>query len=268
MKTSFTSSCVSGLVRLVVAAQAFCLASAVARAEAISSWTQVSGTVSGLNTSSPSFGSGANSFRGATPVYTLGSVGDSLVFSGSVALAFAGNGTDSNFRWGVFNANGNTGDTGWSGYLTANKLTGSVPFYEKDAGTGGWNSTSANGYSQVTSGITGGLSNFALSSGTYNFSFLLERMDTGVLVSWSLVGTTNSYSLSGSWLDTSPVSYSYDRVVIQATSSLGQTSAAFSNMDVTFTAAVPEPSSAALLTGGLVLGGLLCRRRARVRTAC
>ncbi|HEY9249517.1 MAG TPA: PEP-CTERM sorting domain-containing protein [Rariglobus sp.] len=267
MNTPCSSSRVSGFSRLALAVPAFFLAGAVAHAEAVTSWTQSSGSVSGLTTDSPSFATGSNSFKGATPTYTLDSVGDTLTFSGSVVLSFATNGGDGAFRWGAFNTNSGSdvSDKNWSGYLTANKLSGSVPLYEKDAGSGGWNSTSAEGYAQVSSGITGGLSNFALSSGTYNFSFSLERKSTGVLVSWSLVSTTNSYSLSGSWLDTTPVTYTYNEVVIQATGSFGQTSAAFSDMDVTFTSSIPEPSSASLLMGAVVLLGLLCRRPSRRR---
>jgi hypothetical protein len=265
MNTSYSSSCFARFFRLAVMMQAFCLAGAVAQAAAVTTWTQVSGTVSGLDTASPSFATGSNSFKGALTSHTLSSVGDTLTFSGSVVLSFTGNGGDGAFRFGVFNTNSSSNDNGWSGYLTANKLSGSVPLYEKDAGSGGWNSTGATGYAAVTTGITGGLSNFALSSGTYDFAFSLERKSTGVLVSWSLVGTTNSYSLSGSFLDTTPVTTTYNEVVIQATSSFGQTLAAFSAMDVTFTSSIPEPSSVSLLMGMGVLLALLCRRPARMR---
>lgn len=260
MFTAPTSSC----LRRCAAVFAFgAWIAGAALAAPVATWTISSGTGAGLDTASPSFGSGSTTIRAAFAPQSLGAVGDSLVFSGTVTFVFpdATNGGDGSFRFGLFNANGSTNDNGWSGYLTANKYAGTVPLYEKDGG-GGWTSTS--NYAQVTSGITGGLSNYALSSGTYNLNLTLARVATGVAVSWSLVGTTNNYSLSGSWVDTAPSTYAFDRVAMQAVSNFGQTSMSFANLEVTYLAAVPEPASAALGLGGFALLVCLGRRRRRV----
>lgn len=228
----------------------------------VTTWTSGAGTVTDLDTASPSFGSGSNQARASFAAHTLSEIGDSLVFSGAVTFVFpaATNGGDGSFRWGLFNANGSSNDNGWSGYLTANKLNGSVPLYEKDGG-GGWNSTS--NFTAVTTGITGGRSNYALSSGTYSISFTLVRVETGLSVSWSLVGQTNNYALSGSWIDTAPTTYTFDRIALQTVSNFGQTEINFANLDITYTpASVPEPSAAALgLGGAALLTGMSLRRR-------
>ncbi|EIP99209.1 hypothetical protein OpiT1DRAFT_03720 [Opitutaceae bacterium TAV1] len=234
----------------------------------LASWTVVSGSIVDGDTDHPSFGAGSSAIKAEFDTPVSLAIGDTLTLSGQVTFVFSGNGADGGFRWGLFNSNASNNDNGWSGYITGNKYgsTGTVPFYEKDAGSGGWNSTSTEGYSQVPAGdITdgGGRSNYALSSGTYALTFSLERQSNGILVNWSLKKTEGNYSLVGSWLDTTPVVTSINRIVFQTTSGFGQTSATFSNLDLTKTSNVPEPGAVAFLTG---VGALLVVGVLRVRS--
>lgn len=184
-------------------------------------------------------------------------VGDTLTFSGNFSFASeSGTGDGSLFRWALFDNNGSATASNWSGYLvggTTAASSSSALLYEKTAGSGSW--TSLSSYNRVDSNdITGGTSNrVALNAGNYSFSLSITRLDNdSINITWSLVGTgenTKAYSLAGTYIDTSVITYTYNRVAIQLTSTFGQSSAGFSNLSLAKTSNIPEPSTLALLFG-------------------
>ncbi|RRJ95615.1 hypothetical protein Ga0100231_016315 [Opitutaceae bacterium TAV4] len=245
------------LARLLSATICLLALAPFAQAVALDSWNQLTGTGSDLNTDHPSFTSGSSTMKAAFPsALTLGAVGDTLTFSGKITFTFpeSVNGKDAEFRWGIFNHDNSSDDKNWLGYIAGNRSTSGGRLYEKGTGNGAWNSTSSAGYAQIESTqITGGTSGgAALAAGTYNLTFSFTREANGgtdgLRISWSLVGTGSStYSLIGSWLDASPASWTYDRIGINIASGFGQTSAAFSELAIAKTSALPEPATIALL---------------------
>ena len=245
-----------------------------AHAVLVNTWTLTAGTAantSGLNSASPVFGTGAagtgNNLQayGTTPTYTLGSVGDSVVFSGTAVFTLSAGAGSDQFRFGLFDTNGSGTTNGWLGYFGTNSGSGgnwTGRLWERKAGnTAAYfnNSTSADERQSFagTPASTASVSTFV--GGTYNFSMAATRTEAGLSVVWSIVGGTNSYSIGGTYNDTTALTYTFNRVGFFTGGGLNANQVSFSNVDLTFTAAaVPEPSSFALLAGlagaGLVAG--------------
>ncbi len=245
---------------------------ASAQAATLQNWTQSAGTNgTNLNTSSPilgngSAGSGSNQqmWAAAPSVYTLGAVGDMLVFSGAVNFNLSAAAGSDQFRFGLYDTNGSAGTTGWLGYFASNSGSGANPngrLWERDAGNTTAYGSNAVGSATQRQAIAGIPSN-TFAAGTYNFSLSATRTETGLSVAWSIIGTgATTYSLSGTYLDTTPLTFDFNRVGIFTGGGLNANQASFSNMDLTYTAAIPEPHSLALLAGsGLILGAFRRRR--------
>ncbi len=250
-----------------------------AQAVLVTTWTQTTGTnATGLTTSSPVFGTGATgSGNGAqvyatTPTYTLAAVGDSLVFSGSASFNLSSGAGSDQFRIGLFNTNGSADNTGWLGYFGTNSGIGANPngrLWERKAGnTAAYfnNASAAADERQAFAGTppsTASVSTFL--SGTYNFSIGVTRTEAGLSVVWSIIGTGGTnYTIGGTYNDTTPLTYTFNRVGLMSGGGLNANQVSFSGLDATFTAApIPEPSSWAAAAG---LAGLVCaagRRRRR-----
>lgn len=250
-----------------------------AQAVLVTTWTQTTGTnATGLNTSSPVFGTGAlNSGNGAqiyatTPTHTLADVGDSLTFSGSVTLDLSAGAGSDQLRFGLFNTNASANNNGWLGYFATNSGSGGNPngrLWERKSGnTAAYfnNAATSADELQAFAGVpasTAGVSTFL--SGTYDFSLALTMTETGLSVVWSIVGTgATNYTIGGTYNDVSPQTYTFDRVGFMSGGGLNANQVSFSGVDLTFTAApIPEPSSWAAAAG---LAGLVCaagRRRRR-----
>jgi len=252
-----------------------------AQADPVTSWTKTTGgtVITGLNTASPVFGDGtAESGDGyqinATlpSTYTLGTVGDSLVFSGSVTmdLGAAGAGSDQ-FRFGIFDTNDSTNNNGWLGYFASNSGTGGNPegrLWERKEVT----TTAYFNGDQILSvdqrqQIAGSPSNTFV-SGTYDFSLALTRTADGLSVAWSIVGTGGTnYTISGTYADASALTYDFDRVGFMTGGGLNADQVTFSNVDLTYTSAIPEPASAAVLLASVAGLVTLSSRRRRLRAA-
>lgn len=272
-----TSSSLRSPVALLGLAAVFVFASS-AQAVLVTTWTQTTGTnATGLTTSSPVFGNGSTgSGNGAqvyatTPTYTLGSVGDSITFSGSATLNLgaAGAGSDQ-FRIGLFDTNDSLSTTGWLGYFATNSGTGGNPngrLWERKTGnTAAYfnNAATSADERQAFAGVPASTtSTSTFLSGAYNFSLAATRTDTGLSVVWSIVGTgSTNYTIGGTYNDTSALTFSFDRVGLMSGGGLNANQVSFSNVDLTFTpAAVPEPSSWAALTGLAGIGFAATRRR-------
>lgn len=231
----------------------------------ISNWTQYSGSISSdLNTSSPILGNGTTEsadnqtlYANLGSVYTLSGAGDSLTFSGSITLANLNNPQADQLRFGLYDSNGQAGATGWLGYFFSNTGASAGPTYSRlwersDPNTGSFGSGTG-AVNIANANATPGNTSFA--TGSYDFALTLQRDVSGYIqISWSLEGTSLSYSLSGSFLDTTPLTYDFDRVGLFAGGGLNADQASFSNLSIT---QVPEPGVVpSLLLGVLFLGAL------------
>jgi hypothetical protein len=210
---------------------------------------------------------------------TLTNIGDQIVLSGQVAMAGSVgiNGNDS-FRFWLVNSNGNptgtlsggawTGDTitGWLGYGTeignlANANGSHVIAGRATGNTGGWFSGTG-AYVLQSAANTAQLGQPA----TYNFSETLTLVPTGVNVAYTFADTLNRVTLANNFTDTGsgntgnpghPSTTSFNAVgFLQNTSSGG--AATFSNVDVSYIPATPEPASVAIVGAGIFLAA---RRR-------
>lgn len=257
----------SRLLSSAVAVLTVGLGALSADAALLTSWTQYSGTISsGLNTASPVLGNGTTdsgdnqSIYAVAPTYTLSSVGDSLTLSGGVTFVNLATPQADQFRFGLYNVNGQSGGTGWLGYMASNSGTSAGPTYSRlwernNPNTGSFGSgTGATAVANVNA--TPGNTSFA--SGAYTFSLTLTRVATGLQVGWTLIGTNVSYTVSGSYLDTTPQTYTYDRVGFFTGGGLNSDQVSFSNVDLTV---VPEPGVLGLVAAGLTFCLILRRRR-------
>lgn len=254
MKTLLSSAC-------LIFATILSVLTSAARATVLSEWTLVYGTAANLDTDHPSFTAAGSSAMVAKLDTALQlALGEALTFSGEATFSLSGNAPGNAFRMGLFSSEKSSTNSGWLGYLAGNQYSGNPALYEKSSTTGSWDST--NNFTRLD-GVTGGISTpNQLSSGTYKFSFSIERTSSGLLLSWSIIGTgaVSQYSLVGSCLDASPVTNTFDRIVIHMPSNSGQTSTVFANLALNKTSNIPEPSVLAFLAGGLLFIGILgCR---------
>lgn len=239
------------------------------QAAPLTQWTQSFGTnASNLSSSSPVFGNGtagsANSQRiwaAAPSEYTLTSVGDMISFSGSVTFNVSTSLASDQFRFGLYDSNGQSGTDGWLGYMASNSGTGGNPngrLWERNAG----NTTTYadNGVASATQRqAPGGTPSNSFAAGTYDFSLSATRTASGLNVTWSILGTGSTiYSIGGTYVDTTPLTYTFDRVGLVTVGGASIAQVNFSNVDLT---AVPEPHSMALLAGSALILGAFGRRR-------
>lgn len=245
----------------------------VAHATLITSWTQFSGSVSsGLGTSSPVLGNGTTDsgdsqsiYSIAASPYTLGTTGDSLTFSGAVTFTNLATPQADQFKFGLYNTNGQSGATGWLGYMASNSGTSGGPTYSRlwerdNPNTGSFGSGTG---ATTIANVTATPSNTAFATGSYTFSLTLTRVATGLDITWTLIGTNVTYSVSKTFTDTTPQTYTFNSVGLFTGGGLNSDQVSFSNLDLTFTSAVPEPASWAVITACFALGAVVLRRRAR-----
>ncbi|MFH1497134.1 MAG: PEP-CTERM sorting domain-containing protein [Verrucomicrobiota bacterium] len=256
-----------------------------AYADSVTSWTKTAGgtTIAGLNSASPIFGDGtAGSGNGyqinaALPsVYTLATVGDSLAFSGSVTLDLgaAGAGSDQ-FRFGLFDTNGSGDVNGWLGYFATNSGSGGNPngrlWERKIDNTAAYFNNGVTGADerQFSAGVPASTSTTStFLSGTYDFSLALTRTADGLSVAWSIIGTDGTnYTISGVYADATALTYDFDRVGFMTGGGLNADQVTFSNVDLTYTSAIPEPASTAVLLASVAGLATLSSRRRRLRAA-
>lgn len=243
---------------------------ATSSAALLTSWTQSSGTISsGLNTASPVLGNGtAESADGQTiwaatsTSLSLNSVGDSIKLSAGVTFSDLATPQADQFRFGLYNVNGSSNVNGWLGYFATNSGASAGDKYSRL-----WERSNPNNFSfgsgsgaNLIANANAAPSNTAFASGTYTFSLTYTRVATGLQIDWTLIGTNLSYTVSGSFLDTTPQTYTFNRVGMFTGGGLNANQVAFSNIGVDFTP-IPEPTVAGLLIGASLL--LVTRRRRR-----
>lgn len=264
--------CLSG-----VAAALGCFAlSSFVHAASVTSWTQNSGSNgTNLTTASPVLGSGAADsgdnqqiYASTASAYTLSTVGDSVVLSGGVTFSGLATPQSDQFRFGLYDVNGKPGFNGWLGYFATNAGNpsgGTGPtvsnLWERAAGNSGSFGSGTGASSITTASATP--SNTAFASGGYTFSLSITRVSTGLELAWSLIGTDVTYSLSKTFIDATPNTYTFNRVGIFTGGGLNASQVSFSNIDVTYASAIPEPASWGVITACFALGIVGLRRRAR-----
>lgn len=251
-------------------------------AASLDSWTQYSGTpIADLNTDHPTIGDGtagsANSHTlySVAPTYTLENVGDSLTLSANALFSDVNAAQADQFRFGIYDSNGTTPGTG------AANVSGWLGYFATNAGTGGtgdqrsrlWKRLEGNNSSFGSSGGPvgtvpqigwAGATGNTLLSGNYSFSMVLTRTTDGLDIVWTITGLDegSTYAITGNYSDTAANTYTFDRVGLFVGGGVNASELALSNLDLTFTPAIPEPATTALLFGLAIGGVALLRRRA------
>ncbi len=237
-----------------------------ADAAAVTGWATISttATLSNTSTASPTWGSGATDNAKASNLYasfptiTLAAVGDAVTLTGSATLVGASvSGTGGGFfRFGLFDVNGKSDTNGWLGYLAYN--TGSASsgtLYERTSGnTAGF--TSSTGTTTLVSTASAMGTGVVLTNTQYDFTFNIARTaSTAVTITSSLKRHSDNLDFGNlTFTDTTPQTYTFNRVGFQNTTDTNADQIQMSNVAV-----VPE--SSACLLGGLGVLALLRRRR-------
>jgi hypothetical protein len=231
----------------VVCMVALALAFAGADAAPVTGWIERTGDtpVSGLNTASPILGNGSvdsadnMSIYASIPTVTLASVGDKVTFSGSVSLSGIVGGHNQ-FRWGLYDRNGSSGDSGWLGYIgnAGHSSTGASLFERANPNTV-WYMLSTGGANQTIA--TAPAPGAALTDGTYGFSLILERTAGGMRISQSMLRIFDSQQFGLiSMEDSTPQTMSFNRVAFLMGDALNVDQAQFSHIDVTYVPVVAD----------------------------
>ena len=202
----------------------------------------------------------------ATPSYTLVNVGDSVTLSGSVTFSNLATPQADQFRFGIYDVNGQSGATGWLGYFASNSGTSTGPTYSRlwernNPNTGSFGSGTG---ATTIANVNATPSNTSFVSGTYSFSLAATKTATGLALTWTLINSNPATSsVSGTFTDTTPQSFTFNRVGIFTGGSLNASQVSFSNVDFTYASAIPEPASWTALAGLAGAGFAAMRRKRR-----
>ncbi|MDR1284362.1 MAG: PEP-CTERM sorting domain-containing protein [Opitutaceae bacterium] len=217
------------------------------------------------------------------PMVSL-AVGESLTLSFSLGITTPGT-TTGGLRFGLFDSSNSTRKTSdffpthdsvlssYNGYFTTDTPgggSGSIRFYQSGANELIGGSLSGNGHTQAGSSGGGNASAF-VSGNTYATTFVISRLETGVSLSVSYTGIfgtgTTTSTLTHSVTDTgsSPVT-TFDTIAFYLHGTSTADAISLDNIKIVYSqlTTVPEPSTAGLFAGGILLvaaAGAHCRRR-------
>ncbi len=227
---------------------------------------QGAATLTNENTASPTVGDGTANNADATSVYssfssvTLSNVGDKITLAGTVTLSSIVANRANDFRWSLYDAAGSPDTSGWLGYIVGNSnATTNSNLWERVNPNTGIVMATGSGAANVIHN-TSGSPGVQFASDTFDLIFSLERTALGgLLINSSLLRTSDSvqFGLISAFTDTTPETYTFNRVGFLASGNLDADQVQFSNVDLTF---VPEPSAALL---GCLASLVLLRRRRR-----
>jgi|GEM_PF-547730 len=186
-------------------------------------WSAALGSpqITGATTDSPVWGTGANgadntAIYSAFPELTLSEPGSSVTLTATVALsgmATTQAAPNARFAWGLFNANGQSGVTGWPGYLAGNDTvdaTGKESIWRKDTG----NSTAFHSSTSATTLTSYSLPVPAFADGTYRLAMTLSRTASGALDYHAafIRASDNVLFAAFTGSDLTPPTYTFNRV--------------------------------------------------------
>lgn len=192
-------------------------------------------------------------------------LGETLSFSGTLNLQTSITDTAGTIqlRAGLYNTNGSSDANGWLGYMLANGTssgTGQIIERNNPNTNGyfsGFGATAIATLPSTNGGVT--LASRNLTAGFYDFSLSLTRVAAGMEITSSLIRQSDSINfanLSTPFLDTTPQTFTFDRIGFLAGGGLDADQVTLSNISLTV---VPETSSVFLGVAGAAL--LLRRRR-------
>jgi hypothetical protein len=251
-----------------------CLPASQAAIITLGSWSSTDGeTVTGANTDDPSFspitGAGAGGgiyapFNASLSWASL-AVGDTLTLGGSFTVAGTAT-TAQAFRFGLWDSNGSASILGWSGYVVVSQNSSTSMIFERSTLTNDFSTTSAGTGNFIGTGTWGGQS---IGNGDYSFQQIITKTASGLSMSVSVQGINGTtYSMTGSATDNSMPGTldQFNRAGFVFSGAYSADSVQFTDITVTTTAAVPEPSAWTLLVaGGAAL--LACRTQIRRKQA-
>ncbi len=182
--------------------------------------------ISGPDTDSPEWGEGMNgadhtAIESAFPPVSLEQSGDSITLAATAeftGMAHPPVSPANGFAWGLFNSNGSSNDTGWTGILAANDTSGSRHVWRKPPGnTSLWHDPS-----DLVALGSHHIATPDFTDGTYRFILTLTRNGTdGLDYVAALVRQADGVLLAAfSGTDTNPSAYAFDHVGLRAGDSL------------------------------------------------
>jgi len=190
-------------------------------------------------------------------------LGQTLTLTGTVNLVGLTNGTTTGnvngnqFRVGLFDSNGQSGNTGLLGYMLSTGSGSTAGSLKERANPNIGFYTSGFGSSDLDTLTAPDANTF---DGLYDFSFSLHRISTGMEITSSFVRRSTSVDyapLSMAFLDETISTSTFDRIGFLSGNALDADQITLSNISLTL---IPEPSAALLGSLGMLL--LLRRRRA------
>jgi hypothetical protein len=288
MISHYTST--SPRAQKLIPALGFFLAATISAQAALTidsaSWTNALGTAanSGLSATGITWGNNTANNADNSAIYaiidgdtgtagnqnfTLG-LGETLTFAGTAELKSV-TGTDGTiqFRFGLFDVNGQSDVNGWLGYFAANTTISTQSgggVYERILNNTNAYYSSLSGNAVLASGAAATpVAGARLTNDTYSMSLSFTRATaTSLSISSSMIRTTggNNYVSVDNYIDNSVNSFTFNRLGFLAGSGLDADQIILSNLSLTV---IPEPSSFAALAGLGAIGLVASRRRRSVR---